>query len=101
MKMLSDQLPASIPFGPIVNTERHGGSLAARVFKEHGVEFIFCLAGGHISPILVAAKQAGIRIIDVRHEVNFPLIVRDLTHAPLPNYECLSVVSVFVCWCVR
>ena len=27
--------------------------------------FLFTLSGGHISPILVAAKQLGIRVIDV------------------------------------
>lgn len=31
---------------------------------------MFTLIGGHISPILVASEDAGIRIIDVRHEVN-------------------------------
>jgi len=33
------------------------------------VQFLFTLIGGHISPIIVASKAAGIRIIDVRHEV--------------------------------
>lgn len=35
-----------------------------------GVKFLFTLVGGHISPILVSAKAQGIRVIDVRHEVN-------------------------------
>jgi len=39
------------------------GALAA-----HGVRFLFTLCGGHISPILVGAKNRGIRVIDVRHE---------------------------------
>ena len=30
--------------------------------------FLFTLCGGHISPILVAAKALGIRVIDTRHE---------------------------------
>ena len=47
-----------------------GGSRVARVFKNHGVEFVFTLVGGHISPILVSSKREGIRVIDVRHEVN-------------------------------
>ena len=34
-----------------------------------GVKFVFTLVGGHISPILVASKAQGIRVIDVRHEV--------------------------------
>jgi hypothetical protein len=54
----------------VLLTERHGGMLVAEVLKAHGVDFIFCLSGGHISPFIVASKEAGIRIIDVRHEVN-------------------------------
>lgn len=46
----------------------HGGALIARQLKARGVEFIFTLCGGHISPILVGAKQEGIRVIDVRQE---------------------------------
>lgn len=33
-----------------------------------GVEFVFTLVGGHISPILVASKHSGIKVVDVRHE---------------------------------
>ena len=47
----------------------HGGERIADVLKAQGVEFLFTLCGGHISPILVAAKARGIRIIDTRHEV--------------------------------
>ena len=46
----------------------NGGDRIARVLQSHGVEFLFTLCGGHISPILKGAKDAGIRIIDVRHE---------------------------------
>uniref|UniRef100_F1LFL2 Acetolactate synthase-like protein n=1 Tax=Ascaris suum TaxID=6253 RepID=F1LFL2_ASCSU len=52
------------------NSKRHGGELVAAVLKAHGVKEIFTLCGGHISPILVAAENIGIRIIDTRHEVN-------------------------------
>lgn len=48
----------------------HGGDWVAEVLKAQGVEFVFTLSGGHISPILVGAKERGIRVIDVRHEVN-------------------------------
>ena len=48
----------------------HGGDWVAEVLKAQGVEFLFTLSGGHISPILVAAKERGIRVVDVRHEVN-------------------------------
>ncbi|XP_042750958.1 2-hydroxyacyl-CoA lyase 2-like, partial [Lagopus leucura] len=47
---------------------RHGGELVAEVLKAHGVRFVFALAGGHISPILVAAEKVGIRVVDTRHE---------------------------------
>ena len=46
----------------------NGGDLIAQVLEKHGVRFLFTLCGGHISPILVGAKQLGIRVVDVRHE---------------------------------
>jgi len=49
--------------------QMHGGDLIAEVLKTQGVQFLFTLCGGHISPILVSCKQRGIRVIDVRHEV--------------------------------
>ncbi len=48
----------------------HGGDRIAAVLQAQGVRFLFTLCGGHISPILVGCKRAGIRVIDVRHEVN-------------------------------
>lgn len=48
----------------------NGGDHVAEVFKVEGVRFVFTLTGGHIAPILVAAKKRGIRVIDVRHEAN-------------------------------
>jgi acetolactate synthase-1/2/3 large subunit len=47
----------------------NGGDLIAEVLRRQGVEFLFTLCGGHISPILVGAKKLGIRVIDTRHEV--------------------------------
>jgi acetolactate synthase-like protein len=46
----------------------HGGDHVAEVLKAQGTSFLFTLCGGHISPILVACKQRGIRVIDTRHE---------------------------------
>ncbi len=46
----------------------HGGELVAEVLHAQGTPFLFTLVGGHISPILVAAKQRGVRVIDTRHE---------------------------------
>jgi len=48
---------------------RHGGDRIADALLAHGVPCIFTLCGGHISPILSAAKARGIRIVDVRDEV--------------------------------
>jgi acetolactate synthase-1/2/3 large subunit len=48
----------------------NGGDKIASVLVERGVRFLFTLCGGHISPILVGAKQRGIRVVDVRHEVD-------------------------------
>ena len=49
-------------------TSPHGGELIARVLKNQNVPYLFTLIGGHISPILVGARQQGIRVIDVRNE---------------------------------
>ncbi|MCW5845515.1 MAG: thiamine pyrophosphate-binding protein, partial [Caldilinea sp.] len=46
----------------------NGGELVAEVLRAQETSFLFTLVGGHISPILVAAKQRGIRVIDTRHE---------------------------------
>ena len=53
---------------PLRRTNHHGGELVAKVFKAHGVKYVFTLCGGHISPILVATKQEGIQVVDVRSE---------------------------------
>lgn len=47
---------------------RHGGDRIAQALHAQGVQRIFTLCGGHISPILSAAKSLGIRIVDVRDE---------------------------------
>ncbi len=47
-----------------------GGDLVADVLVKQGVPYLFTLCGGHISPILVSAKQRGIRVIDVRDEAS-------------------------------
>lgn len=48
----------------------NGGELVAQVLDRQGVRFLFTLCGGHISPILVGSKRIGIRVVDVRHEVD-------------------------------
>ncbi|MBA3540108.1 MAG: hypothetical protein H0T79_10805, partial [Deltaproteobacteria bacterium] len=51
-------------------SQPHGGDLIADILVRHGVTHLFTLCGGHISPILTGAHAKGIRIIDVRDEVN-------------------------------
>ncbi|HEY8022452.1 MAG TPA: thiamine pyrophosphate-binding protein [Thermoanaerobaculia bacterium] len=48
----------------------NGGERVAAALLRHGVRFVFTLCGGHISPILVGAKRAGMRVVDVRHEAD-------------------------------
>src|SRR5262245_19337988 len=45
-----------------------GGHLVARALKAEGIEAIFTLCGGHIIDIYDGCTDAGINIIDVRHE---------------------------------
>ncbi len=47
---------------------RHGGDRIADVLQAHGVRCVYTLCGGHISPILSAARSRGIRVVDVRDE---------------------------------
>ena len=61
MRKRGDREPAGAP-------ARSGGGLVAEVLRRHGVRFLFTLCGGHISPILAAAKARGIRVVDTRHE---------------------------------
>lgn len=51
-----------------VTPARHGGDRIAEVLQAHGVPCVYTLCGGHISPILSAARARGIRIVDVRDE---------------------------------
>jgi thiamine pyrophosphate-dependent acetolactate synthase large subunit-like protein len=48
----------------------HGGNLLARECEVQGVTHLFALCGGHISPVLVAAKSLGMRVVDVRDEAS-------------------------------
>ena len=46
----------------------NGGERVADTLQAHRIPVLFTLCGGHISPILVAAKARGIRVVDTRHE---------------------------------
>jgi acetolactate synthase-1/2/3 large subunit len=51
-----------------VSDSANAGELIALALERAGVSHLFTLNGGHIWPILMGAKEHGIRIIDVRHE---------------------------------
>lgn len=46
----------------------NGGQLVVDALKREGVEYIFTLSGGHINAIYQACLDAGIQVIDTRHE---------------------------------
>src|SRR5438874_9854829 len=46
----------------------HGGQLALAALRAFGVTGLFTLSGGHVFRLYDAAHQAGVRIVDVRHE---------------------------------
>lgn len=46
----------------------HGGNTVGAVLARHGIQCVYTLCGGHISPILQGAKHHGLRIVDVRDE---------------------------------
>jgi len=48
----------------------HGGAIIGEILAQRGVRWVFTLCGGHISPILVGAKERQIDIVDVRDEKN-------------------------------
>jgi acetolactate synthase-1/2/3 large subunit len=45
-----------------------GGALVGEALRNEGVEKAFVLCGGHIMPIFYGMRDAGIEIIDLRHE---------------------------------
>src|SRR3954467_7819716 len=46
----------------------HGGDLALAALRGFGGNEMFTLSGGHVFPLYDAAKKAGLRVVDVRHE---------------------------------
>jgi len=48
--------------------EAHGGRLAVEVLRQHDVDVMFTLSGGHLFVLYDGAVQAGLRLVDVRHE---------------------------------
>jgi len=46
----------------------HGGERVAEVLRAQGIDRLFTLCGGHVSPILTAACERDIEVVDVRDE---------------------------------
>jgi len=49
-------------------TEPDAGHLAARTLAAHGVDTVFTLNGGHLWPLYYGCRDAGLRLVDTRHE---------------------------------
>jgi acetolactate synthase-1/2/3 large subunit len=45
-----------------------GGTLFVRTLAQAGIDTLFTLHGGHLDAILQAASEAGMRLVDTRHE---------------------------------
>jgi acetolactate synthase-1/2/3 large subunit len=45
-----------------------GGTMLVRVLRQAGIDTLFTLHGGHLDAIFQAARDAGLRLIDTRHE---------------------------------
>jgi acetolactate synthase-1/2/3 large subunit len=48
--------------------ELPAGQVMARQIKEEGVQYLFTLSGGHISPLYDGFLKEGMGVIDFRHE---------------------------------
>src|ERR1700716_2647743 len=46
----------------------HGGLLAARRLKAHGVKKPFTLSGGHLFSLYDGCRTEGVDLVDTRHE---------------------------------
>ena len=53
---------------PLAGNRLTGGDAIVQVLADEGVDTIFTLVGDHLNEVLVAAAQAGLRIVDMRHE---------------------------------
>jgi len=48
--------------------EGHGGNFAAEALRQAGVDVVFTLSGGHLFPLYDGCVDAGVRLVDTRHE---------------------------------
>jgi len=45
-----------------------GGQLVARSLIERGIEYVFTISGGHITPIYQYLEGSSVKLFDTRHE---------------------------------
>jgi len=69
----------------------YGGGIVADLLNNAGITHLFTLCGGHISPILVAAADRGLTVVDVRHEAS-AVFAAD-AHARLTGRTGVAVVT--------
>jgi acetolactate synthase-1/2/3 large subunit len=48
--------------------DKNGGQVVVDILVAAGIDTMFGLEGGHIDPIIHAARDAGMKMVDVRHE---------------------------------
>ena len=48
--------------------ELNGGDLLAQALRHLGTEVAFGIHGGHLDAFLLGAEEAGIKLVDTRHE---------------------------------
>ena len=61
--------------------DKHAGKSVARALRDHDVEVVFTLCGGHVLPILDGCLDEAIRVIDARHEQAAVLMAEGYAYA--------------------
>jgi acetolactate synthase-1/2/3 large subunit len=72
--------------GPVVVAD-----LVARFFRDHGVDRVFGLQGGHIQPVWDQLARLGVRIVDVRDEGSAVHMAH--AHAELTGETAVALVT--------
>ncbi|GAA4882906.1 thiamine pyrophosphate-binding protein [Actinomycetospora straminea] len=72
--------------GPVVVAD-----LVARFFRDHGVDRVFGLQGGHIQPVWDRLARLGVRIVDVRDEGSAVHMAH--AHAELTGETAVALVT--------
>ena len=71
-----------------------GADVTARSLQSLGVDTIFYIIGGPITPIAEATEKLGIRMIDVRHEQAASMAAHAYSRLTLKPGVCLTPAGV-------